>query len=259
LWFVLILFASPCPAEYEAEVAADTPTCWWRFEDPSSASGSTAADSAGVYPGTYSGDVQLLAGVAGQSARFDGNLDYVEIGHMGSLQVHGSIELWFLTEAVQNYRNVFTTGPLGGMATGNNAIRFEEHGNGNFFLAIGDDSGGLPDIAIVLTPNLEVDRWYHVVATWDTDLGLFNVYLDGIRVFVDHANTFWPAQMSDVKIGIGYEPSGQRSWLGRADEVAYYEYELSHARVGAHFWEIMGRFTDGFESGELSAWSHVGP
>jgi len=260
LMFVLLwLFGSPCLADYETEVAADNPTAWWRFEDASSAGGSTAADSAGVYSGTYTGEIQLLVGVAGQSARFDGFLDYVEIGPMGTLPVEGSIELWFLTEAVQNYRNVFTTGPLGGLPTGNNAIRFEEHATGDFYLAISDDSGGLPDFVIRLTPNLAVDRWYHVVVTWDTASGVVNGYLDGARLVVNAANTFWPAQLSDVKIGIGYEPTGERSWLGRADEVAIYEHELSHGRIGAHYWEIMGTFTDGFETGETTAWSNTVP
>jgi hypothetical protein len=256
---VLVLVGSPCLADYEAEVTADNPTSWWRFEDPSSAHGSTAADSAGVFPGVYTGDIQLLAGIVGQSARFDGFLDYVAIGQMGATPIQGSIELWFLAEAVQNYRNVFTTGPLGGLANGNNAIRFEEHATGDFYLAISDDSGGLPDFVVSLTPNLVVDTWYHVVVTWDTSSGVVNVYLDGARVIVDSVNTFWPAQFSDVKIGIGYDALGERSWLGRADEVAVYEHELSHWRIGAHFWEVTGTFADGFESGDTSAWSSTVP
>jgi hypothetical protein len=246
-------------ADYAAEVIADNPTCWWRFEDPSSAHGSTAADSVGVFPGIYNGDIQLVAGVVGQSARFDGSLDYVAIGQIGATPVQGSIELWFLAEAVQNYRNVFTTGPLGGLANGNNAIRFEEHADGNFYLAISDDSGGLPDFVVSLTSNLAVDTWYHVVVTWDTASGKVNAYLDGARVIVDAANTFWPAQFSDVKIGIGYDSLNERSWLGRADEVVIYEHELSQARVGAHNWVVTGTFGDGFESGDTSAWSHSVP
>ena len=174
---------------------------------------------------------------------------------MGSLPDQGSIELWMRAEAVQNYRNVFTTGPLGGLATGNNAIRFEEHATGVFYIAIGDDSGGLPDLAIGMTANLVANRWYHVVVTWDTVSGVVNGCLDGVRVVADQANTFWPAQLSDVKIGIGYEASGERSWLGRADEVAIYEHQLSQARVHAHFDAAMLPFADGFESGDTSAWS----
>lgn len=256
---VLVVIGSPCLADYEAEVTADNPTCWWRFEDPSSANGSTAADSAGVFPGIYTGDVQLLPGVVGQSARFDGSLDYVAIGQIGATPIQGSIELWFLAEAVQNYRNVFTTGPLGGLASGNNAIRFEEHATGDFFLAISDDSGGLPDFVVSLTPSLEVDTWYHVVVTWNSASGIVNAYLDGARVIVDTANAFWPAQFSDVKIGIGYDQLDERSWLGRADEVAIYEHQLSHARIGAHFWEVAGTFADGFESGDTTAWSNTVP
>lgn len=255
--FLSAMVGSPCLADYVAEVTADKPASWWRFEDASSATGQIAADSAGVFAGTYTGDVQLLAGIAGKSARFDGLLDYVAVGPMGALPEEGSIELWMRTEAVQNYRNVFTTGPLGGLATGNNAIRFEEHATGVFYLAIGDDSGGLPDLAIGMTANLATNKWYHVVVTWDTVSGAVNGYLDGVRVITDEPNTFWPAQLSDVKIGIGYTLTGERSWLGRVDEVAIYDYQLSSERILAHHDATTLPFIDGFESGDTSEWSRT--
>ena len=254
-----VLVGSPCLADYVAEVTADNPTSWWRFEDASSATGQIAADSAGLLAGTYTGDVQLLTGIAGQSARFDGDLDYVAIGPMGAIPEEGSIELWMRTEAVQNYRNVFTTGPLGGLATGNSAIRFEEHATGVFYLAIGDDSGGLPDLAIGMTANLATNRWYHVVVTWDTASEVVNGYLDGVRVIADEPNTFWPAQFNDLKIGIGYTLTGERSWLGRADEVAIYDYQLTPERILAHHDAAALPFIDGFESGDTSAWSRTVP
>lgn len=248
--YVLLVFVGrACLADYVAEVTADNPTSWWRFEDASSANGAIAADSAGVFDGTYSGDIQLLTGLVGQSGWFDGNLDYVAIGSVGTLPVQGSIELWLLADVVQNYRNVFTTGPLGGLSTGNAAIRFEEHASGDFLIGIGDDSGGLPDFVVGLTANLMSGKWYHVVVTWDTVLGVVNGYLDGVRVIAAEPNTFWPAQLSDVKIGIGYEALGERSWLGRADEVAIYEHQLSHERVQEHFNAVNLIFVDGFESG----------
>lgn len=239
-------------ADYVAEVTADNPASWWRFEDSSSAEGATASDSAGNFDGAYNGDTQLLAGIVGQSAWFDGYLDYVAIGSMGALPVQGSIELWLLADAVQNYRNVFTTGPLGELSTGNAAIRFEEHASGDLWLAIGDDNGGLPNFVTGLTHNLTAGKWHHVVVTWDTALGVVNGYLNGVRVVVDEPNTFWPAQLSDVKIGIGYALWGERSWLGRADEVAIYEHQLGQARVQAHFDAAILIFADSFESGNTS-------
>jgi hypothetical protein len=235
LFFLLVLVGKPCPADYVAEVTADNPMAWWRFEDASSDAGSTAADTAGPYNGTYNGHIQLNNGVVGQSAWFDGDLDYVAVGPMGTLPVQGSIELWLRTDAVQNYRNVFTTGPLGGLTSGNNAIRFEEHATGDFLLAIGDDSGGLPDFVVSLTPAIMVGGWYHVVVTWDTAAGVVNGYINGQRIIADEPNAFWPAELSDVKIGIGYALWAERSWLGNADEVAIYDHMLNEARVQAHF------------------------
>ena len=252
LFFLLVLVANSCLADYVAEVTADNPTAWWRFEDASSAAGAPAADTAGPYDGTYNGDIQLDDGIVGQSAWFDGNLDYVSVGPMGTLPVQGSIELWLRTDAVQNYRNVFTTGPLGGMTNGNAAIRFEEHATGDFFLAVGDDSGGLPDFVVSLTPAIMIGKWYHVVVTWDTAAGVVNGYLDGQRVIADEPNAFWPAELSDVKIGIGYAPWAERSWLGNADEVAIYDHLLIEARVQAHFTAAGPTSVDAFEIGTMA-------
>ena len=68
LFFLLVLVGSPCSADYVAEVTADNPMAWWRFEDASSDAGATADDTAGPYNGTYNGHIQLNNGVVGQSA-----------------------------------------------------------------------------------------------------------------------------------------------------------------------------------------------
>jgi hypothetical protein len=220
-------------ADYVAEVSADNPTAWWRFEDASSASGSAAADSAGIFTGTYQGDIGLVEGVAGQSARFDGDFDYVDIGAVGPVPVQGSIEFWVRPDVVENYRNPFTTGPLNGATAGNHAFRFEQNG-GNFKLYIGDDSGISPDYDQILDTGMDAGRWIHVVVTWDTTLGLVSAFIDGVAVLSDDANTFFPSQLSDVSIGMGYEWAANRCWMGNVDEVAIYDTRLGAGRIQAH-------------------------
>jgi hypothetical protein len=243
---------------YVEAVLADNPTAWWRFEDPSSTSFETAFDFLGTNDGTYSGDVQQQTGIAGNAARFDGNLDYVSIGAMGALPHQGSIEMWILPEAVENYRNPFTTGPLDGL-TGNQAIRFEELSSGGFRVVISDDSGSTPDYMEWLSLDLQPGSWYHLVLTWDTVAGLVNGYLNGNRVITDASNSFWPSQLTDVTIGVGYIAHPERCWLGRIDEVAIYDAQLSPGRVQAHHDGATPIFVDGFESGDTSAWSSSAP
>ncbi len=229
-----VVAPSIATADYAAEVTADNPSSWWRFEDVSSSNGSAAADSAGAFDGTYSGDIELHDGVAGQSAWFDGSFDHVDIGAMGALPAQGSIEFWIRPDAVENSRNPFTTGPTNDGNTGNHAIRFEENSSGLFKLIVGDDSGAIADYTADLAPSLEAGTWVHVVTTWDTGLGVVSAYLNGEIVVDNEANTFWPSQLSDVTIGVGYFLAAERCWLGNIDEVAIYDSRLSAGRVWAH-------------------------
>jgi len=244
--------SGPVAADYVAEVTADNPFAWWRFEDAGSSSGSAATDSAGVFDGTYNGDTELIAGVVGKSARLDGDFDYVEIGAIGSLPVQGSLEFWMRAEVMENYRNVLTTG----LYTNTNAggIRFEENTAGNFIVAIGDDSGSVADYTAILISGFETGQWVHVVTTWDTAIGLISVYIDGVVVFDDDSNGFWPAQLGNVFIGLGYGWHEERCWQGDVDEVAVYSSRLDATRVQAHYDAVGPVFSDGFESGTTDAW-----
>ncbi len=237
---ILALWHSPSGATYVDEVLADGPSNWWRFEDASSASGATAAASVGAVDGTYLGNVSFAAsapGIAGQAARFDGSFDSVRFGSVGALPAQGTVEFWIYPEAVQSNRNPFTTGPLGSTVSGNRAIRFEAKDAGHMVIYLGDDasttqpqfSGGIAPAA-VMTAN----EWHHVVATWDTVAETVTGYFDGQKTF-EASNTFFPSQMSDVRVGMGWGNFVDRSWLGRVDEAAIYVGELSPERVFAHY------------------------
>ena len=226
-------------ASYSAEILTDDPISWWRFEDAISTNGATASDSMGSFNGVYSGDVIFnvgIPGAGGQSARFDGNSDSVAIGDVGPLPVAGSVEFWMYSESVANYRNPFTTGPLGSFATGNRAIRFEENSAGQFVIAIGNDAATSPPQYVnAIITGMETGKWYHVVTTWNTSLSRVSAFINNVPVLVDDLNVDWPSRLSSVTIGIGWASLSERSWLGRVDEVAIYDFELDTVRVDAHY------------------------
>ena len=143
--------------------------------------------------------------------------------------------------------------------TGNQAIRFEELSSGGFRVVISDTSGSTPDYLEWLTLDMVQDSWYHVVLTWDTVAGLVNGYLNGESVITDAPNTYWPSQLTDVTIGVGYILDPERCWLGRIDEVAIYDTQLAPSQVQAHYDSATPIFVDGFESGDTSAWSNTVP
>lgn len=241
---ILSLFAlvalSPLPssAAYVDEVLADGPSSWWRFEDASSTSGSTAVDGAGAFDGTYSGNVSFAPsapGITGQAARFDGAFDSVRFGNLGALPTQGTIEFWIYPEAVQSNRNPFTTGPLGSTVSGNRAIRFEAKDAGHMVIFLGDDTATTqPQFGTTIAPSMAANAWHHVVVTWDTSAETITGYFDGEEIF-HHSNTFFPSQMSDVRVGMGWGNFLDRSWLGRVDEVALYTSALGAGRILVHY------------------------
>jgi hypothetical protein len=137
---------------------------------------------------------------------------------------------------MQDNRNPFTTGPLGGPATGNRAIRFEADNSQRLRAYIGDDSAtSSPQFSATMSSSVSINQWHHVVLTWDTSGGTVDGYFDNQRVINGAPNTNFPSQMSDVRIGLGWANSSLRSWLGRIDEVAIYDKQLSAERVNSHF------------------------
>ena len=230
-----VLVSHSVQADIVSQIAADAPIAWWRFEDGSSSHGSAAADSAGTFHGTYLGDIQHLSGVAGQSARFDGNFDSVSIGSMGATPVEGTIAFWMNTEALLNWRNPFTTGPLAGGSGGNDAIRFEEWSDGSFRVFTGTaTSGHAPSFNAVYTNSLAINQWHHVAFTWSTATGDVTGYFNGQQIFDSNSSGF-PTTFSDVRIGMGFDNSSSRSWLGQIDEVAVFDKRLSSTRIAAQF------------------------
>ena len=91
-----------------------------------------------------------------------------------------------------------------------------------------------PNTAVNITggPVPTAGVWNHVVATWDSTLGVGKLYVDGVLVATSGATTYTPCTTRDMHFGT--RSDGAFAWGGEIDEVAFYGDDLNATTVGAH-------------------------
>ena len=222
---------------YEVECVAPPldMVSWWPGDETT---GATTEDIVDTYHGTLIGDATFASGKVGNALSFDGVGDYVSIGNMGDFPVQGTIDFWMKAEAVQNYRNPFTTNYNGVNA----GIRFEEHSShggftNSFYAVVGDDTSDYGGHVFRYTASeppynnpMQANTWYHVALVWDTTANNVKGYWDGVKAF-DASHNAWPTEMQDVAIGNGY--STDRYWDGLVDEVEIFNRALTAEEIQA--------------------------
>lgn len=213
------------------------------------------------------GAVYISDGRFGGAYHFDGTNDVILVNDDLGYQPAGTISFWMKADAVENWRNPFSTD----YASWDDNIRFEESVDGKFImgaLGLGTVSpapGGVYEETY--TDSLESDRWYHVVYAWDEarDYG----YLDGQLVFTSFhpaadvkvhpnlgtAGSYRPTtlDLNRVAIGNGYSQEANRHWKGFVDEVYIYNRVISSEEVLALYNGVSrGRVYQDFEAGNGS-------
>jgi len=264
---VLIGGGAPALASvYSQAVLADNPTAYWRFEDPSSAYGDTAADATGNHPGTYtngatlSGDTPLAAG--GQSAGFDGTSQHLTadtLGNVGSsLGTAVTFEFWIKTTDTSHDRifGVFNDG-------NNTSVTMMANSNEQFVPTVGNTQlfvrrqggGDLEGNFDTSVKNIYDGAWHHVVWRLDdltnkgvgttgspADTSAFQVLVDNTPVPVTYGDTFSstpafvdfnnPFRIASAGRGA---PFSNDYLNAKFDEFAVYTSLLSDGDVAEHF------------------------
>jgi len=205
----------------------------------------------------YTGD-----GRFGGAYHFDGVNDVILVNDDLGYQPSGTISFWMKADAVENWRNPFSTD----YASWDDNIRFEESGDGNFTMGALGLSTVTPAPEGVheetYTESLQANRWYHVVYAWDEarDYG----YLDGQLVFTSFhpaadvqvhpnlgtAGSYRPItlDLNRVAVGNGYSQEANRHWKGFVDEVYIYNRVISSEEVLALYNGVSrGRVYQDFE------------
>lgn len=241
---------------YSDAVLADSPFAYYRIEDASSGDGETAADSSGnSHHGSYSNQVALVPGAAGNGADFsDAGIDYIGLpksfNEFGNSMSDGAFATEFWIRTTQTTRTGQT---LGG--DGNEWFLFETnraepgHDGGNLdvpkfsrftFRAGGNDYMAAVDSNDPKNIDIYDGQWHHVV--WnvrDMANNITEAWYDGQQQTLLVGRAEGPSisgpLSGTVEIGTGYNRDTDRLLDGALDEVAFYGEPLSEARIQNHF------------------------
>jgi hypothetical protein len=228
--------AAAFPRCYSDAVLADTPVSYWRLDETS---GTTAADSKGSSPGTYTNGPTL--GQAGalpdtinnKAAAFDGVNDNVNVPYAAALNTaQFTLEFW--------------AKPTGGAGTWRTPVNswwerpqgvapYKGYGiwavNADTWDALAAYSSSYVEI---VGPRIVLNAWVHLVETFDgTTLRL---YVNGVQaasgaVTGYTANTGAPLLIGGSDYGSGLtEP-----FPGVVDDVAVYNSALTAAKIRTHY------------------------
>ncbi len=157
-------------------------------------------------------------GKLGQALEFDGSNDYVDVG---DIDFTGEITLssWINTRSQPQYLDIITKTGGGTPAdyyllTGYDEVQFGFYAGGYIFHTTSVD--------------LDINTWYHVVATFDDSANNVKIYINGVEE-LDESETNSPTASNDTtKIGGGWT---NEVWDGFLDDVRIYDRVLSAAEV----------------------------
>ncbi|MBX3219477.1 MAG: LamG domain-containing protein [Labilithrix sp.] len=218
--------SSDAKASYRDAVMADGPLGYWRLGETA---GTNAKDEVGAHAGVYQGGITLgLPGIAD-----DGDTALGLAGTNGSVQLGDSLdfsgnvpitlEAWVWLDALDtDYRRVIAKrGAEGGYSifcqTNSAGCSLELRGGGG--------------AAITCDVEMEKERWYHVVGTYDGTTA--RAYRDGVEVCNRIATVTF--SKVDAPLVIGAWSTGGNYLEGKLDEVAIYDKALPAARIAEHF------------------------
>jgi len=229
------IFPTVVRGKYLVEYGGPAPVAAYPFEGDYQ---NAAADS---YHGLPQGGLSAFdLGAQGLAARFDGVDDWLRVNHGGGLTFDlddesFSFSVWVKAETPQTgYQPTVFQDRYGSDVTTTNLVVRPDHPNGNINC---DTWYGAPSNAGVQSFYDEpVYRrgWIHIVCTFDADLGLKMLYVDGRLVDMDLRPNlpFVPNIVGVMTIGGGWYPGGMTNFYrGLVDELRFYNVALSPQEV----------------------------
>jgi len=179
----------------------------------------------------------------GGSIVFDGVDDHIPTGNLGSGFNTFTVEIWFKSDSVANYRNPIDCNWLvfNGGASGYSNIgpRLEQNSSGNLTWVVGDAVANYNFVDLV-TSGLSVSSIHHAVIT-RTSSTSFSGYYNG-NFTSNLTFSGWIGSMSNVNIGRGFSTSSERWFIGKVFSTKIYNRALSASEVAQNYNSTKTRF-----------------
>jgi hypothetical protein len=177
----------------------------------------------------------------GGTISFDSSDDFVSVGNLGSGFSTFTVEIWFKSDSVSNYRNPIDCNWLvfpGGWS--NVGPRLEQDSLGRLGWVVGSATDSVDYVGIDVTFGLSATP-VHYAAITKTNSNTFLSYYNGNYVT---SVTFaaWPGSMSSINIGRGFNTSSERWFLGNIPVVRIYNRALSSTEISQNFNSQRSRF-----------------
>ncbi len=210
---------------YPQVVTGDAPTSYWRLDETS---GTTAADSVGASPGTYTGVALgapgLLASTTDKAVTFNGSTSAVKVNSTTALSPPAkvSVEAWIKPAALP------ASGAFASVATKAESYSLQFNGPRMEFTIM---QAGVRKRLQAPAGAIAVGGKYHVVGTYDGTTQ--RLYINGAQVasaaltgaITTNTNAFY----------IGTWNGSSERFNGVIDEVAVYPTVLSATQVSNHY------------------------
>ncbi len=200
----------------------------WKLDETS---GTTAADSSSRgYDGTYNNTPTLGgSGVFGNAAEFDGVNEHVEVASTSSLNNPKAITVACWAKSDTATWNDY------GMLVSKRAQFVMSPTPGSMLLTwyVFDDSAAQQTLAYNLgaISGFDLQEWHHYVCTYDPDLGIQAMYVDG--VLINSVSRSFTLNSDTGSLFIGFDDGLARYFDGMMDDVRVYTYALNAIEVAA--------------------------
>jgi hypothetical protein len=223
-----------CASDYAAEVMADQPVWYWRLGESAAAA---ARDEVGLNDGTCIGmptvgEPGALACDDDTVVRLDGGDQYINFDDIFEFSGTASffVEVWMKADIVDSddrYIVSHRKDPRTTPAVGWGLYIVDQHLDFRRWFA---DSSR--DVANVPIDQIALDRYIHIVATYDGSN--MRLYVDGL--LVAEASSIDAIDTTDAHLLAGrpYVDATQDHFAGLIDEIAIYDVALDATRVRAH-------------------------
>lgn len=179
----------------------------------------------------------------GGSIVFDGTNDYLDLGNLGTIGNYQTIDVWFYSTSVTNYKNVLDMNYGNYVNTGNVGPRLEQSTGGSTgWVWSGNTTTNGSYHYQSNTYGVSANTWYN--ATWVNNNGTVSIYLNGsaTETGISSAAHGFLTTYGAASIGRGFHLDSSRYFAGRVPALKVYNVALTAAQVAQNFNATRARF-----------------